>query len=42
MDYALKLEGVSKRYEGSDFALDKISFALPTVVSMKPSRCKSS
>lgn len=30
MDYALKLEGVSKRYEGSDFALDKISFALPT------------
>jgi ABC superfamily ATP binding cassette transporter, ABC protein len=30
MDYALKLQKVCKQYNGSDFTLDKITFALPT------------
>ena len=29
MDYALKLQKVCKQYNGSDFALDKVTFALP-------------
>ena len=30
MDYALKLQDVCKRYDNSDFILDKVSFSLPT------------
>lgn len=30
MNYALKLQDVCKRYDNSDFILDKVSFSLPT------------
>lgn len=30
MDYALKLQQVTKTYKNSDFILDQVSFSVPT------------